>query len=104
MARLVGRRVALQGIDSKLNGQKGVAIGFDDAKDLYKVKLYSGDVVAVKPNNLTEPEPTKVWTARVVSVDLVDKDGNEYVPEGWSTRSSRAVVPQRRPSSELLAY
>ena len=104
MGRLVGRRVALEGIDSKLNGQKGVAIGFDDAKDLYKVKLYSGDVVAVKPNNLTEPEPTKVWTARVVSVDLVDKDGNEYVPEGWSTRSSRAVAPQRRPSNELLAY
>ena len=46
MGRLVGRRVALEGIDSKLNGQKGVAIGFDDAKNLYKVKLYSGDVVA----------------------------------------------------------
>ena len=49
MARLVGRRVALEGIDSKLNGQKGVAIGFDDDKGLYKVKLYSGDAVASSP-------------------------------------------------------
>ena len=54
MAPLVGQRVAIEGISAKpeLNGQKGVAIGFDDGKGRYNVKLDSGAVVAIKPNNL----------------------------------------------------
>ena len=54
MAPLVGQRVAIEGISAKpeLNGQKGVAIGFDDSKGRYNVKLDSGAVVAIKPNNL----------------------------------------------------
>ena len=52
---LVGRRVVIEGIASKpeLNGTKGVAVSFDDAKGRYNVRLESsGEFMALKPVNI----------------------------------------------------
>ena len=55
-APFAGRRVRIDGLTSKpeLNGQVGVAIGFDDAKCRYTVRLSDGRSLALKPAALLE--------------------------------------------------
>ena len=55
MAPLVNQRVVIDGLSSKpeLNGTKGVAVSFDDAKGRYNVRMEgSGQFMALKPINL----------------------------------------------------
>ena len=44
MAPLVGRRVIVDGLSSKpeLNGSRGIAVGFDEDKGRYTVRLDAG--------------------------------------------------------------
>ena len=53
-APLVGRKVSISGLASRpeLNGAKGVAIAFDDAKGRYTVRLDSGENCSLKPTNV----------------------------------------------------
>ncbi|EOD35865.1 hypothetical protein EMIHUDRAFT_227184 [Emiliania huxleyi CCMP1516] len=45
MAPLVGRRVIVDGLSSKpeLNGSRGIAVGFDEDKGRYTVRLDAGE-------------------------------------------------------------
>ena len=51
-----GLEVRLQGLKMKpeMNGQVGVLLMFDEAKGRWQVKLNSGKVLEVKPENLQE--------------------------------------------------
>ena len=53
-APLVGKRVVVEGLASKpeLNGSKGTATSFDDAKGRYNVKMDAGGIMALKPANV----------------------------------------------------
>ena len=53
-APLVGRKVSISGLASRpeLNGAKGIAIAFDDAKGRYTVRLDSGENCSLKPTNV----------------------------------------------------
>ena len=55
MAPLVGRRVIVDGLSSKpeLNGSRGIAVGFDEDKGRYTVRLDAGPTMALRPSNLT---------------------------------------------------
>ena len=56
---LVGRKVVIEGLASRpeLNGTKGIALSFDDAKGRYNVKLASGAFMALKPASVVaDPE------------------------------------------------
>ena len=55
----VGKRVIVEGLASKpeLNGSKGIATAFDDAKGRYNVWLDSGAQMALKPANVLPEEP-----------------------------------------------
>ena len=50
----VGKRVIVEGLASKpeLNGSKGIATAFDDAKGRYNVKMDAGGIMALKPANV----------------------------------------------------
>ena len=52
-APLVGKRVVVE-VASKpeLNGSKGTATSFDDAKGRYNVKMDAGGIMALKPANV----------------------------------------------------
>ena len=54
MAPLVGKRVVVDGLASKpeLNGSKGTATSFDDAKGRYNIKMDAGGMLALKPANV----------------------------------------------------
>ena len=51
-----GLEVRLQGLKMKpeMNGQEGVLLMFDEAKGRWQIKLNSGKVLEVKPENLQE--------------------------------------------------
>ena len=53
-APLVGKRVVVDGLASKpeLNGSKGTATSFDDAKGRYNIQMDAGGMLALKPANL----------------------------------------------------
>ena len=55
----VGKRVIVEGLASKpeLNGSRGVATSFDDAKGRYNVQLDDGGQMALKPANVQPEEP-----------------------------------------------
>jgi hypothetical protein len=54
VAPLVGKRVVVDGLASKpeLNGSKGTATSFDDAKGRYNLKMDAGGMLALKPANV----------------------------------------------------
>ncbi|KAL1499021.1 hypothetical protein AB1Y20_013537 [Prymnesium parvum] len=50
----LGQRVIIHGLNSKpeLNGCEGIAESFDDVKGRYNVRLNTGAVMALRPDNL----------------------------------------------------
>ena len=58
VAPLIGQRVIVEGLQrADLNGKKGVALSFDDAKNRYNVKLdNSTEPISLKPQNLSKDQ------------------------------------------------